>query len=303
MCEARVPERLIAERYARRMGLFLGDLSVQEHKWWSHISACMRMPRGGVHGTGSQECQFEFSIPGAAVLRTVVEALPLKQRQVWEQGDWVPSKTIDTYYALDVKAVDDYLKLHRRKCLLHLGGFYRSSRVIAPQGKRAPGRVLLSVLPPLLLEVCHRTGKRIEVVASFKLLVLNDLNAITLPPQFAYATGMDVVFKQRALNHLQAMHARGASMSDAFAALAELRPPLQDSDSEASWEDTDLESVEHSPVARRRSRHSSPSSHDAGSDSDSASDAAREERLNARGEAPRTPHHQAFPRSAHRQST
>ena len=42
-CSAMVPERLVAERYARQMGLFLGKLDIQEHKWWHHFAACMRM--------------------------------------------------------------------------------------------------------------------------------------------------------------------------------------------------------------------------------------------------------------------
>ena len=96
-CEAWVSERLIAKRYAKRMGLYLGDMQVQEHKWWTHFSSCIRMPRGGVSGTGSQACTFEFSIPGEAVLKRVVEALPYQQGQVWDRGEWVPSKTIDTY--------------------------------------------------------------------------------------------------------------------------------------------------------------------------------------------------------------
>ena len=68
-CTAMVSERLVAERYCRRMGLFLGSLHVQEHVWWMHFSACMRMPRGGFNSTGSQACTFEYAVPGERVLQ------------------------------------------------------------------------------------------------------------------------------------------------------------------------------------------------------------------------------------------
>ena len=299
-CTALVSERLVAERYARRMGLFLGDMRVQEYKWWMHFGACLRMPRGGVNSTGSQECTFEYSVPGARVMEHLAEGLPLKERMVWDRGSWTPSKTIDTYYALEVKEVDKYLRLHRRPCLKHLGDvFFRGSRLITPPGysKSSLKCVMLSVIPPLLMEVCHRSGNRVEVVVTFKLFVFNDLNAFTMPPLFVYATGMDTIFKLRALAHLKELHALGASMTAAFAALAD-GAEEGDSESGESWEDSDVESLgwvspPPSVARRRRSRHSS------GSDSDSASDAALEESLRAGNEVGRQSHRLAFPRSAH----
>ena len=295
-CDALITERLIAERYAKRMGLYLGGMQVQEHKWWTHFGACMRMPRGGVNGTGSQACTFEFSVPGDAVLHRLVETLPLKQRQVWDRGVWAPSKSIDTYYALCVSSVDKYLQLHRRQALLHLDGFYRGSRLITPPAHRGPKSVLLSVIPPLLLEVCHRTGNRIEVVVTFKLFVYNDLNGITMPPHFTYVTGMDAIFKKRAMAHIKAMHRRDCVMTDAFVALVGGVDPGSDSDE--PWEES-----EPTPVRWTRPRRSlvrSPPDRGSNSDaSDSASDAALDEHLQAVGEQQRQSHLQSFPRGAH----
>lgn len=297
-----VPERLVAERYARQMGLFLGKLDIQEHKWWHHFAACMRMPRGGVHGTGSQACSFEYSVPGERVLNVLMEGLPFRQRQIWQRGSWVPSKSIDTFFALDVKTVDTFLQLHRRSCLKHMPGFYRGSRLISPPNS-SHRSVMLSVVPPLLLEVCHRSGQRIEVVVSFKLFVFNDLGAITMPPLFQYAQGMDLIFRGRAVNHLKALHLRNTTMTLNFRNLV-LEHPFQASDSEEAWSESEDEQykgwTEPAIVYRYRGgrrRHSSSED-----DSDSASDAGKAEELRADGEAPRTPHHQALPRQAHRRA-
>ena len=297
-CSAMISERVVAERYARRMGLFLGPMQVQEHKWWHHFSACMRMPRGGVNGTGSQACSFEYSVPGERALRVLVEGLPHRQRQVWDRGDWIASKSIDTYFATDVKSVDTYFQLHRRACLQHMGGFYRGSRLISPPNS-AKHSVILSVAPPLLLEVCHRSGKRVEVVVSFKLTVFSDLDALTLPPHFRYATGMDTIFRARALNHLKALHLLAAPLSVNFCNLVS-EHESQGSDSEEAWSESDEEGMgwtEPAVIYRHysgRRRHASSEE-----DSDSASDAAKSDDLHAHGERPRTPHRASFPRQAH----
>ena len=233
------------------------------------------------------------------MLRRLMEGLPFKQRMVWDRGDWTASKSIDSYYALDVSRVDNYLKLHRRKCLQHIGGFFRGSRLISPPGNKTSKCVMLSVIPPLLLEVCHRSGGRVVVVVTFKLFVYNDLNAITMPPHFTYATGMDEIFRKRTLAHLKELHAMEEPMSLAFAALA-VEAEEGDSGSEESWAESETESLGWvSPPRSQRSgarrRHASDSE-----DSDSASDAALRESLRADAEVARQSHHSAFPRSSHR---
>ena len=184
-CSALIPESIVAARYAKKMGLYMGKLSIQEWKWWQKFSACLRMPRGGMQRTGSQACSFEYSVPSDRVLSVLMEGLPFRQRQVWESGNWVPSKTIDTFYALDVKTLDTYLQLHRRDALKHMPGFYRGSRLISPADSKLMC-VLLCIVPPMLFEVCHRSGNRVELVASFKLFVYNDLDAFfRCPPTFS----------------------------------------------------------------------------------------------------------------------
>ena len=285
----------------------MGKLSIQEWKWWQKFSACLRMPRGGMQGTGSQACSFEYSVPSDRVLSVLMEGLPFRQRQVWERGNWVPSKTIDTFYALDVKTLDTYLQLHRRDALKHMPGFYRGSRLISPADSKLMC-VLLCIVPPMLFEVCHRSGKRVELVASFKLYVYNDLDAFSMPPHFQYATGMDLVFKERALDHLKALHVNmpihDVKLSAAFANLVTAHEH-EPSESEDQWSESEDEALQWRPAkpARRPGvRLSRSSSDEEEGGSDSASDAAMEENLNAEGEGSRRPHHSAFPRSAHLQS-
>ena len=284
-----ISDRLVAERYARRNGLYLGRFDVQEFKWWNHWIACMRMPRGGLNGTGSQSCSFEFSAPSQGVLDRLMEGLPFRERQVFDQESWVPSRSIDTFYALTPQSLDSYLQLHHRPSLARIPGLYRGTRLIAPPASKTIS-IALSAVPPLLIEVCHRSGHRIELVVTFKLFVLSDLDSFSMPPTFQYATGMDSIFRCRALKHVKELSARGAKMSSTFEALAgTFNNGSEESDSESHvWEESEAEELNW------------PQSPDARSDSDSASDAAFEEMLEASDEKARAPLHATHPRAAHK---
>jgi hypothetical protein len=70
------------------------------------------------------------------------------------------------------------------------------------------------------VELCHRKHGKLVLAVSFNLCILNDQNNLTISPVVKYATGMDVVLKTRALNHLKKMLAKHYAMSGAFTLLA-----------------------------------------------------------------------------------
>eukprot|EP00965_Chrysotila_dentata_P007500 243891-Pleurochrysis_carterae.AAC.1 len=62
-------------------------------------------------------------------------------------------------------------------------------------------KVVVTALPPLIIEVCSRSHNRKVLEVSFNLQTLNDLNGQRLPPDFAYMVGKDVCFRRMALGH------------------------------------------------------------------------------------------------------
>ena len=284
--ECRVSDRLVAERYARRAGLYLGKMEVQETTFWGHVHSCMRLPRGGVNGAGSQECSFEFQAPSQSVLEHLVGHLPFRPREVWGgQAGWIPSRTIDTYWAFDRHTVDHYLNLHHRESLRQCTSLYRGSKLIRPSSKQRAA-VMLSVCPPFIIEVCHRTGGRTVMVVTFKLFLLNEAGGVTMPPQYQYASGMDLIFKARALSHLAALVSSGVELPDESGFHALLQEAAVASDSEA-----DTEEEEGSDLGWPASPEPA--------DSDSASDAAQDSDLSA-DEYQRDSHLSSHPRPSHR---
>lgn len=285
--DCRISDRLVAERYARSAGLYLGKMDVQEQTFWGHVHACMRLPRGGVNGAGSQECSFEYQPPSQSVLEHLMETLPFRPREVWGgQEGWVASRTIDTYWAFDRHTLDHFLRLHKRESLQQFETLYRGSKLIRPS-TRQRASVMLSVCPPLLIEVCHRTGGRTVMVVSFKLFLLNEAGGTTMPPQYQYANGMDAIFRTRSMNHLAALVQRGIVLPEesGFHALLQQHSAVA-SDSEASEEAAEGSELGW-PVSPEPA------------DSDSASDACLDSDMSADEEVRREPHTASHPRGSH----
>ena len=94
---------------------------------------------------------------------------------------------------------------------------------------------LLSVSPPLLVELYHRKHNKLVLAVSFNLAVLNDQNSLTLPPAIGMAMGYDVVTKQRMTHHLKKLAARKHPMSPAFSLLAQTSFAEPLSESEGEW--------------------------------------------------------------------
>ena len=286
-CGPRFSDRFVAERYARRMGLFLGNMSLQEETYWTQVHQRLALPRGGLNGGGSHLCVFEYEAPAQAVLDTILHGLKCHPRSTYDGrlDQWQRSTTIDTYAAMTHRELDHYLKLHSRKSLAkYRHQLYRSTRLLSPSTMQGQS-IVVSACQPWLVEVCHR-GNRVVLVTSFRLFVLSDLNSLLMPPTFQYAIGMDLQFRARALQHLKEMVQKcGAQPTAAFMVLLGLHFYLASS-SEESQEETEEADIGW------------PESSDA--PSDSASDAAVSEDLMSEEEQPSRPSQRRTPpRAAH----
>ena len=215
----------------------MGTLSLQENTYWGQVLGRLQLPRGGLSGGGSQFCTFEYEPPAQAVMDTILKGLTLHRRSTWDQGNWVPSQTIDTYAAETHQQLDKYLKLHARKSLApERQQLYRSTRLLSPSTMQGQS-VVVSACQPWLVEVCHRGRGRVVLVTQFRLFVLSDLDSISMPPTFQYAAGMDLQFRARALQHLKEMVRKcGAQPTEAFHALMGLHFYLASSSEESQEE-------------------------------------------------------------------
>eukprot|EP00965_Chrysotila_dentata_P121681 4022492-Pleurochrysis_carterae.AAC.3 len=62
-------------------------------------------------------------------------------------------------------------------------------------------KVLVTALPPLIIEVCRSDPGRLVAEVTFNLQILSDLDGLRIPPGFAYAPGKDRDFHLLSLRH------------------------------------------------------------------------------------------------------
>ena len=126
-----------------------------------------------------------------------MEDLPLKENAWFNLSvpapHWEKSPSISTYHALDTLLIDSWMRLHRRPAAVAARAYRGSVLAVAPDTYPAP-IALLSVLPPLCIELCHRKHEKLVLAVSFNLGVVNDTGLQTLPPRMHYALGSDILF-------------------------------------------------------------------------------------------------------------
>ena len=201
---------------AERMSITCVYLKPIRAQFWHHVVSCVKMPAGGVNGRGSMHCSFSFVAANEKVVQFLMEDLPVMQNHRYNLSlpppHWEYSPSMSTYHALDTKLLDSYFRMHRRLAGKQHRGWYRGSTLAAPPGTHQAPVNLLSVCPPFLVELCHREHGKLVLEVSFNLSIINDLGLQTLPPKMPYALGMDVLFQERAKNHLKRLHHQQAKM-------------------------------------------------------------------------------------------
>ena len=131
--------------YAERSFLAVIDMREVRDQFWSHILSCIKMPRGGVNGGGSMHCETEFIAGSEAIVKFLMEDLPLMPNKRYNQSPppphWEESPSISTYSALTNHMIDSYFRLHRRNAARG----YRGYRVVTA-GQHSPQRQTLTQL-------------------------------------------------------------------------------------------------------------------------------------------------------------
>ena len=233
---------------AANSSLTVLQMKPAREQFWDSILGCMKMPAGGVNGGGSFRCAFEFVCANEDVVRFLMEDLPCRHGKRYNgtipSAKWTPpcpwedSPSISTYCAEDLRTLDSYARLHRRhRAARGNRGAYRGSVLLKPPDDHPAPVAMLSMLPPFLAEYCQRKHGKLVLACSFNVSSSTSRTCRRCPPPaiFKYEVGMDVIFKQRAKNHLKKLFLKNFNMSLAFAELAEAHlstAPL----SEGEWE-------------------------------------------------------------------
>ena len=225
------------QAHAESCSLAVVPMNPVREQFFQSILSCMKMPRGGVNAGGSMMCTFEFVAGTESIVKHLMEDLPLMPNKRYnptcETPPWEDSPSINTYYALNTHLLDSYLRLHRRRAGRGYRA-YRGSLLATPPNTHQSPVCLISACPPFLVELCHRKHDKLVLAVTFHLYLHNDMDLPTLPPRMPYATGMDIVFRRRALNHLVKMRSRHLVMSTGFQTLADAHQSSI-SDSEGEW--------------------------------------------------------------------
>ena len=216
----------IARRWAREHGFYLARSETLRSTFFHHLMSCLRRPAGRADKAGSQQSTFSLPICDLEPLLNVLARCQKFPNKVYavEDGEitWRKSERKTTYYIDDVEILADFCALHRRGLESSIP-LYQSTKGVAATGENGNGyteiKTVVMMLPPLIIEHCHRSYSREVLEVSFNTMTLNDLDGLKLPPHFAYAPGSDLLFKQLALQHVRGLRREGHSVSKLFVQL------------------------------------------------------------------------------------
>eukprot|EP00965_Chrysotila_dentata_P247621 6207855-Pleurochrysis_carterae.AAC.2 len=162
--------------------LVVSSCEPEEHVLGTFLAIC-RQPAGRAHGSrgSQQQCCFEMELwddrvehmldlrrPGFTCMRR-------KRYSVGESG--------------------------KERQVAKAAIVYGSSKAVVNRAGQGV-RVVCTLIPPLIVELCRRTHKRFALVVTCNLFTLNDLGRLSLHPHFKYAPGECEAFKELAIYHL-----------------------------------------------------------------------------------------------------
>eukprot|EP00965_Chrysotila_dentata_P259944 6213735-Pleurochrysis_carterae.AAC.3 len=91
-------------------------------------------------------------------------------------------------------------------------------------------KVVCSVIPPLIVELCWRSHGRLVLAVTCNLLTFNDHDALDLPPLFRYAEGERASFRRMVLERVMGIANNNVVLSRRMRAL--LPPAYRDGEDE-----------------------------------------------------------------------
>ena len=177
--QASIDRELIARQWLKANGYYWAKHDDLAAHLAHHFQSVLRQPRGRADQSGSQQAAFSMELPSQmAAVRLLAGAPSMgkKKYTVNAEGciEWVPSPSITSYYIDAVKPLARWVRLHRRNLNVQALG---STKVVAPTGGYKEVNVVVMLIPPLIMEVCERSGGRLILEVTCNLMTLNDQGA------------------------------------------------------------------------------------------------------------------------------
>eukprot|EP00965_Chrysotila_dentata_P237789 6202130-Pleurochrysis_carterae.AAC.1 len=247
---------LIARKWLKSTGKYFGNIQNVQNRWYLKFLSLCRQPAGRADGSrGSQQCFFEMDLPERCCLEPLGlpgDAFLLKYNSRYSvdaegQIQWKYSKTVDTFFMADKHAVSDYLRFHEQQVSLNCAAYGSTKAVVA----RSDGiKVVTTIIPPLIVELCKRSFGRLVLAVTCNLLTYNDVDGLDFPPGFEYAAGERESFRKLVHNHLDGLANRNHRLSQRMLRL--LPPAYRDGESEGEEAASSISEASASEAAPKK---------------------------------------------------
>ena len=216
--QASLDLELIARKWLKANGYYMAKHADLRNTLFHHFMSVMRQPRGRADKAGSQQAAFSMEIPSRSAAIELMQGAPpmgKKKYTINAEGsiEWKDSPSISTWYFDRHKPMAKWLKLHRRG----LGvACYGASKAVPPTGGYEASNVVLTLIPPLIMELCERSLNRLVLEVTVNLMTFNDDGVPKLPPAFPYEPAQVQNFTTASRYSIFEMHLRGHPMSERF---------------------------------------------------------------------------------------
>ena len=219
--QASLDEELIARRWLKANGYYMAKHVDLAAHLWHHFMSVAKQPRGRADQAGSQQAAFSMEIPSkmaAARLLRGARSMGHTKYTVNAAGaiEWKKSPSIESYYFDQIKPMTSWLRLHTRGLNVHA---YGSTKTVPPGGGYKEANVTVTIIPPLIMELCERSGGRLILEVTCNLMTLNDQGVHKLPPAFPYAEADAQSFLAAARHAIFEMKLKGVPLSSGLISL------------------------------------------------------------------------------------
>ena len=202
---------LVARKWLKKQNFFWSPEHRVVNSFFMHLAACCRQPAGRADGTrGSQQCCFEMEVTdimALGILRITGVHFEVHKKSRYSinadsQIAWIEAKTIDSFYMDNADKMSKWISFETRAASKHLNVFGSSKGVV----QRDEGvKVIATLIPPFIIELCHRPHDRLVLAVTCNLFTFNDLGGLDMPPDFPYAEGERGKFHALATKNLMGM--------------------------------------------------------------------------------------------------
>ena len=117
------------------------------------------------------------------------ESYPKARYSINEDNEiaWTRTSSIDSFYMGDMTTMSRWVAFETRDMAKHLSVYGSSKGVVVRQQEGV--KVIATLIPPFIIEVCRRSHDRLVLAVTFNLFTFNDRQGLDLPPGFPYAPG------------------------------------------------------------------------------------------------------------------